>query len=360
MLSTDPRWGELGRVLIEYSTRTQAGEKVVINMGEVETLPLVRAVYACAIEAGAFPFVQFTSAYLERELLRKGNKLQLDWVPEMELTGTDWADVYVGLRGARNPYEFAGIDEGRITAHRRALGQVSMARNERTRWVLVRVPNEALAQEAGTSLTEMIDFFFAATVRDWPKEVERYRTIQRTFAAASDVRITGVDTDIRFSTRDRVYEIGDGRHNMPDGEIYTAPVDDSAQGSVYFEFPGIYGGRKVNGIRLEFQEGRVVRATSDSNEGLLRELLAMDEGSSRLGEFGVGINYGITRFSNDILYDEKIGGTIHLALGRAYRECGGVNDSALHWDLVKDLRTNGTIRLDGQIVFENGRWAIEW
>lgn len=145
---------------------------------------------------------------------------------------------------------------------------------------------------------------------------------------------------------------------MPDGEIFTAPVDDSAEGVVYFEFPGVYVGQLIEGIQLEFSKGKVVKASAKTNENLLQDLVNMDEGASRIGEFGVGINFGIDRFCYDILYDEKIGGTVHLALGRAYKECGGYNHSALHWDIVKDLRKEGQILLDGKVVLENGKFLI--
>jgi aminopeptidase len=146
---------------------------------------------------------------------------------------------------------------------------------------------------------------------------------------------------------------------MPDGEIFTAPVDDSAEGTIYFEFPGVYGGKYVEGIRLEFKNGEVVKATAEKNGDVLGNILLIDEGSRRLGEFGIGVNYGINRFVSDILYDEKIGGTIHLALGRAYKENNGVNQSAIHWDIVKDLRMEGEIYLDDRKVFEKGKFLLE-
>jgi aminopeptidase len=355
---SDPRWEQLADVLINYSTATKPGEKVQITMMEVETFPLARAVYAAAVKAGALPHVEFQSAYLERDLMRYGSKEQLDWIPEMSAYGMEWADVYVGLRGARNPHEFADIAPESITAHKRALGKVSALRNELTRWVLVRVPNESFAHQAETSLDEMMDFFFNATLRDWAKEAESYTRLQRVFQAAETVRIVGKDTDLTFSTKGRIYVVADGKLNMPDGEIFTAPVDDSAEGYITFEFPGVYVGKRVEGIRLEFSNGEVVKSSAQSNEELLHQLLAMDEGAKRIGEFGIGTNFGINRFCYDILYDEKIGGTVHLALGRAYHECNGVNESALHWDIVKDLRQQGALYLDGKKVFENGTFWV--
>lgn len=351
-------WEHLADVLVNYSTGIQPNEKVLITMMEVDTFPLARAVYAASVKAGALPHIEFQSTYLERDLMLYGNPEQLDWVPEMQAYGMEWADVYIGLRGARNPHEFTGISASKITAHKRAMGKVSGMRNDLTRWVLVRVPNESFAQQAEMSLDDMMAFFFSATVRDWQAESRRYQEIKDIFQSAKHVRIVGRDTDLTFSTQGRIYEVADGHLNMPDGEIFTAPVDDSAEGYIYFEFPGVYVGRQVKGIQLEFSKGQVVRATAESNQELLDELLNMDEGAKRLGEFGVGTNFGIDRFCYDILYDEKIGGTIHLALGRAYAECGGVNQSALHWDIIKDLRREGAVYLDGAKVIDKGMFLI--
>ena len=355
----DRRWSQLGEILVTYSTRTQAGDRVLIVMREPETWPLVSAVYDHAVRAGAFPQVQFTSAYLERALLMQGRDDAIARIPDLERHGMEWADVSITLRGARNPHELAGIPTARLAAHARAQGAISALRTAQTRWVLVRVPNEAFAQAAGMSLEAAMTFFFNATLRDWEEESRRYQPIRDLFQAASRVRIVGRDTDLTFSTAGRTYVVGDGHINIPDGEIYTAPVDDSAEGAITFEYPGLYAGRTMDGIRLELQAGEVVAATADSGEEFLQQILAIDGGARRIGEFGVGVNFGIDRFVGDILFDEKIGGTIHLALGRAYAECGGKNQSSLHWDLVKDLRSAGVIELDGRPVFENGHFLTD-
>lgn len=354
----DPRWTQLADILVNYSTRTQAGEKVFITMMETDTLPLLIPVYSKVVQAGGLPQVEFVSAYLERELMLYGTMEQLNWVPHMQAYGIEWADVYIGLRGARNPHEFADISAERLAAHRRALGKTSAMRTELTRWVLVRVPNESFAQAAGMSLSSTMDFFFNATLKDWHEEARRYRELKEVFEAAEKVRIAGVDTDIQFSTCGRTYLVGDGTLNMPDGEIYTAPVEDSVEGHIYFEFPGVYAGKLIPNIRLTFSDGKVIKAQASDNADLLQRLLEMDDGAQRVGEFGVGVNFGIDRYVYDILYDEKIGGTIHLALGRSYKECGGTNQSALHWDIVKDLRQQGVIYLDDRKVFENGRFLV--
>jgi aminopeptidase len=354
----DERWSRLAEILVSYSTRVQPGDRVLITMMEVETRPLVEAVYEQVVRAGGFPEVQYASDWLKRILLRHGTDEQVDWEPELEAYGMQWADAYIGLRGGRNPYEFGDIPAERLAAHRRAMGKVSTKRNELERWVLVKVPNEAFAQQSGLSLDETMAFFFDASLRDWNVEAERLRALAERFQAAGSVRIVGEDTDLSFSTHGRTYVAGDGRMNMPDGEIFTAPVEDSAEGVIFFELPAMYANRRISGIRLRFEQGVVVEATSEENQALLEQVLAMDEGARRIGEFGVGLNFGIHAWTGEVLFDEKIGGTVHLALGRAYAECGGTNHSALHWDIVKDLRTTGTLYLDGEAVFEAGRYLI--
>ncbi len=354
----DERWNRLAEILVGYSTRVQPGDRVLINMMEVETQPLVEAVYEATVKAGGLAEVYYSSDWLKRILMKNGSDEQVDWAPELELHGMGWADAYIGLRGGRNPFEFGDIPPERLAAHRRAMGKVSAKRNELERWVLVRVPNEAFAQQSGLSLEETMSFFFDAALRDWQQEAERLRVLAERFGAAATVRIVGKETDLTLSTAGRRYVAGDGRMNMPDGEIFTAPVEDSANGAIYFELPAMYANRRISGIRLRFVDGEVVEARSDENQELLEQVLRIDEGARRLGELGIGLNFGIQHWTGEVLFDEKIGGTVHLALGRSYAECGGTNQSALHWDIVKDLRTNGTLYLDGEAVFDGGRYVI--
>ena len=352
----DPRWQQLAEVLVQYSTGIQPGERVFITMLEADTLPLTRAVYAAAIKAGAYPFVEFQSAYLERDLMLYGNREQIEWVPEMQAYGMEWAAVNIAIRGVRNLYEFDGIAPDKIALHRKSMGEVSRMRTEKTRWVIVTVPNEAFAQQSSMSHDQAMSLFFDATLCDWAAEGERYRAIQQLFQAAETVRIVGEGTDLTFSTEGRQYHIEDGHINMPGGEVYTAPVEDSAEGHIYFEHPGVLAGQLMHGIRLTFSKGLVVEATAESNQDFLLSVLDTDAGSRRIGEFAIGTNPGITRFCNNIFYDEKIAGTVHLGIGRSYASCGGTNQSALHWDIIKDMRRNGQIYLDGRLVFENGRF----
>lgn len=353
----DKRWHELADILVNYSVKVKKGDKVMITMLEVETEPLARACYQEVIKAGGFPFIEYQSVYLDKELMEYGDEEQIGWVNEMSLSGMQWADCYIGLRGARNPHELCAISGEKLSLHKKAMGKISAERNN-TRWVLSRVPNEAFAQQAQMPLDEMMDFYFESTIRNWEKEREQLEKVRDLLAAGETVRVTGKETDITFKTNGRIYVAADGHINMPDGEVYTCPVEESVNGKVYFEFPGAYGGKYIEGIRLEFKNGELVYYSAETNGDLLEEILSLDDGATTLGEFGIGLNYGITGYCGDILYDEKIGGTIHFAMGRGYPECLGNNGSALHWDIIKDTRREGAVYLDGRKVMENGQWFV--
>jgi aminopeptidase len=355
----DERWRRVAEVLVRYSTGVRPGERVLIAMMEPHTLPLTHAVHAECVRAGAFVHVEYQSVDLDRDLMLLGTPEQVDWVPEMQTAGMKWADVYIGLRGASNLHVFEEIDPARIASRRRALGIVSASRTRETRWVLIRVPDATMAQQAGISTDEMMTLFFKAVLQDWETEAQRYRMIRRLFEGARDLRLLGRGTDVVFSTQGRTFEIEDGHLNMPGGELFTSPVEDSAEGVIAFEFPAVFAGQLVPGVRLEFARGRVVRASAEKNEEFLQSVLAMDDGARRIGEFGIGLNTRIERFFSDILYDEKIDGTVHIALGRSYAVCGGLNESALHWDIVKDTRIEGEIVVDGVTVFRDGKFLSD-
>ena len=203
-----------------------------------------------------------------------------------------------------------------------------------------------------------MDFYFNATLVDWKKEGAALQKVKDLMESGSSVRVTGRETDITFTTSGRIYAVADGHINMPDGEVYTCPIEESVNGTIYFEFPGAYAGNYIEGIRLTFKDGKLIHCSAETNEVLLKEILGTDEGASTLGEFGIGLNYGITGYCGDILYDEKIGGTIHFAMGRGYPECLGNDRSALHWDIIKDTRNEGAVYLDGKKVMEKGIWLI--
>jgi aminopeptidase len=354
----DERWRQLAAILVNYSARVGPGDRVMIAMKETTTLPLARAVHEAAVKAGALVQVQFQSDYLWHAEMRYGSPGQVTWVPEIEAYGMEWADVYFGLRGAHNPHQFADINAETLAAHRRAMGQISTRRWQKTRWCLVRVPNAALAQQAQTDLDALLDMFFKACLRDWAAETRRWESIAEHLNRGSQVRLVGQETDLSFSVQGRSWAVGSGRENMPDGEIMTAPVNSSLNGQIYFDFPGVLGGRLMHDIRLEWRDGELVGASASRNQDFLEHVLSLDAGARRLGEFAIGTNDAIDRFCGDILLDEKMGGTVHVALGRAYPQVGGTNQSALHWDIIKDTRQAGIITLDGEPVWEKGRFLI--
>jgi aminopeptidase len=354
----DRRWNQLGELLVGYSMAVQPGERVMIAFGELESYPLVQAVYQACLQAGAYPQVQFLSEELNRLVLKHGSLDQVGWVPEIEAYGMEWADVYFGLRGAHNLEVNWDVPAERLALLRRALGKVSTLRWEKTRWCLLRLPNAALAQQAGVDEETVTDMFFNACFLDWPVVGQEWRRWAEVLNRGSSVHVLGKGTDLSFSVARRTWDVADGHLNMPDGEIATAPVESTLDGCISFDFPGVLGGRQMENIRLFWQQGRLVDATASTHQDFLRSILATDAGASLIGEFAFGTNPQVTLFSRDILLDEKIGGTVHIALGRAYPNCGGTNQSAIHWDIVKDMRQEGEVLLDGQVIFRRGKMLL--
>jgi aminopeptidase len=216
----------------------------------------------------------------------------------------------------------------------------------------VRVPNQALARQAGVPLDRLTEMFFAGCLLDWDAAARRWRDWAAGVAGGREVRIVAPGTDLRFSVEGRTWVVADGRTNMPDGELMTAPVTETVDGVISFENPAVLGGRRMHDLRLRWERGLLVEATASTHEDYLRSVLATDDGATAIGEFGIGTNPHVDVVCDDILLDEKINGTVHVALGRAYPECGGTNESAIHWDIVKDLRPGGSVLIDGRKVVD--------
>ena len=352
------RWKQLGDLLVNYSMKVQSGERVMIAMVEKETYPLVHAIYEASIKVGAYPQVQFLSEELNRLVLKYGSNDQIEWVPEIEAYGMEWADVYFGLRGAHNLGVFWDISAEKLSTLRHAMGKISTMRWEKTRWCLLRVPNADLAYQAGVDEKTITDMFFNACLLNWPEVSKEWRRWVDILNKGRYVRVVGRDTDLNFSIEGRTWEVADGRFNMPDGEIFTSPVETTIDGQIYFEFPGVLGGRLVHDIRLYWEKGKLIKATSSTNQNFLQAVIRTDPGASLPGEFAFGTNPKIKYFCKDIMLDEKISGTVHIALGRAFPNIGGTNKSAIHWDIVKDLRQEGQVYLDGKLIFKNGKMLL--
>jgi aminopeptidase len=343
----------LAGILVRHSVKARKGEIVRVSTSEAGR-PLALAVYREILRAGAHPLLAVGFDEANGIFYEEASPEQIAHLPPTKMHEAKTIDADIIILAPRNTRNLSHIPPRRMADRRKALKPVSELLLRRVRWVLTNYPTEALAQETDRSLGEYEKLYFRAVDQDWAAMARMLSRSKRILERAGRVRITGKETDLAFSIRGRTAIPCAGEYNMPDGEIFTAPVENSTEGRVYFEFPAIAGGREVSGIRLVFRKGRVVEASAEKNEGYLKEMIAADRGAAVLGEFGVGANAGVTAFTRDILLDEKMGGTIHLAIGRSYPESGGKNDSAVHWDMIKDLRTQGELYLDGKPVLRTG------
>ena len=355
----DPRIEQYAQFLVERCLDIQPGWQVVIVTSPLAR-PLVGAAVKRIAERGAYALARMH--YAETGTLwLKHAPLELLATPaaidDFQMTNMD---AYFVINAPENTREGSDVPPERFHAFRQSRKTyIERVMNWKLTWVGCNFPTPALAQEAGMTLEHYQDFLYGACLLDWDVLAREMQRLAERFDAADQVRIIGEGTDIQFSIKGRVAKIDDGRVNVPGGEFFYSPVEDSAEGFItYSEYPAIYLGHVVEGARLEFSQGRVVNATARTDEEFLRATLDSDEGARYLGEFGVGCNPGIQRHMRDVLFDEKINGTIHLAVGAGFPFIGGKNVSAVHWDMVKNLRSGGKILLDGQVVQENGVWLI--
>lgn len=352
----DSRIKETARILVEYSNEIKKGDRVVIEASQ-EAAPLVKEIYKLCIQKGAYPRVNLGIQGLTKIYYDYASKEQLEHFPERSMHEAKYGDAFFSIGAPSNTRELTNIDPKKIALRSKITNPISEEILKK-RWVLFYYPTNAQAQEADMSLEEFEDFVFSATIQDWKKIAKEEDKLKKVLDKGKEVRILGKNTDLKFSIEKREASKGDGKNNMPCGEVFIAPVESSTQGHIEFSFPAIKAGREVDGVRLKFKDGNVLEATAIKGEKYLKECLEIDAGAKRLGEFGIGFNYNIKRPVKNILFDEKIGGSIHLALGRAYKEGGGTNESALHWDMIKDLRQEGKILVDGKTIQENGKFLI--
>jgi len=268
----DPRWDALAAILTGHATGVRPGDRVLVAMREPDVVPLAAAVHAAAVRAGGYPQTLLTAAAFDRALLLNGDDADLAREPDLERLAYEWADVAIVLRGARNPHEFSDIPAGRIATHRATQGAISALRTAATRWTLVRIPNEAFAQQAGMPLASAMELFFAACLRDWEADAGDWRAIARRLERGSVVAISGPGVDLRFSTAGRRWVVGDGRINIPDGEIYTAPAEGSLEGEIRFDWPQSWSGLPVEDIRLRFAGGAVAEASGPAIPSMPAEM----------------------------------------------------------------------------------------
>jgi len=366
---TDIRIEKLAELLVNYSVAVSTGDKVAV-LAPVVASPLTNAVYRKVLQAGGHPMIQIHSQDTLETLYRYGTTEQLEYVHEGQRLIVEKYDVRIVIIGDENTKALSRIDPSKIVIYDKARTELTniMMRRSATgelRWVLAPYPTNALAQDADMSLNDYEDFLYQACMPDlddpigyWQKVSAEQEKIVQWLKGKSSVHITGSETDLRLSVAGRTFVNCAGKFNVPDGEVFTGPVEDSAEGCVFFSYPAITSGREVSGIRLWFEKGRVVRATAEKNEDYLLQMLDTDAGARYLGEFAIGTNEGISQFTREILFDEKIGGSFHLALGAGYPETGSRNESAIHWDMVCDLRCGGEITVDDQLLYQNGRFVV--
>ncbi len=364
----DPRLDRLADLLVGYSLRLQRDDVFRIEGAEVAE-PSLLALYRAGLRAGALPYFDVSVERLSELLVAEGSEEQLEHVAQIEWDELEQLDAVATVWAEANTRAFTNADPERLSRFLSARRRLSQRGWERIaagelRWVGTVAPVPAYAQDAEMSIAEYEAFVFGAChVLDGQDPVAHWEGVSARLAAHAarlegvrELRILGPDTDLRVGVGGRTWQVADGRTNMPDGEIFTSPHEDATEGEIRFSFPGVFEGREVADVRLVFEGGRVVRAEAARGEAFLRTLLDLDSGSRILGEVAFGLNYEIDRFTRNILFDEKIGGTMHVALGSSFAELGGRNDSKLHWDLICDLRADGEVYADGELVWRAGRF----
>lgn len=352
------------KLLVSYCTGVQSGENVLLNL-ESPALPLARPLVREVLKAGGVPHLRVSYPELTADILELAQDSFLDAEPELELAEIERVDAWIRVAAPSNTRGLEGSDKTKLGRLQKRLRPVSTLRTQRTKWCGTLFPTPAGAQEAGMSLDDYEAFVYSAMFLFDDDPAGRWRDLYETQAKlierlsrARVVRILAEGTDLTLNVSGRTWVNSDGHRNMPSGEVFTGPVETSANGTIRFTVPSAVHGTEVSGVELTFKNGEVVAARADKGDELLQAQLQTDAGARFLGELGIGTNPHIQRPTGSILFDEKIGGTVHLALGQSYKETGGQNTSAIHWDIICDLRRGGQLLLDGEVFQENGRFNL--
>lgn len=369
----DPRLGKLADVLVNYSVGVKKGQTVRINSSAIAE-PLVLEIYRAIIKAGGHPIPRITLDGMADIFVREASDEQLRWVYPLAVDEISKVDASIGIWADVNTRAMTNADPARLammSAARKPISEIFMNRAAKgeLKWVGTQYPTQASAQDAEMSLDEYENFVFAAGLLHepdptaaWKKVSERQQRLVDYLDGKKDYRVTAPNgTDVRMSVAGRKWINCDGHENFPDGEVFTGPVVDSVEGVIQFSFPAVHNGREVQGARLVFRNGKVVEASADKGEDFLIKMLDMDAGARFLGECAIGTNYSIKQYTRNTLFDEKIGGTVHFAVGAGYPETGNTNSSGLHWDMVVDLREGGEVWIDGEVISRGGKFTrAEW
>jgi aminopeptidase len=364
---TDPRIKKLAYVLLRYSLKVKKGQIVRLSGSDL-AIPLIRELFAEAIAIGAYPFTRISPDDLNEIMLKNASNEQLTFISPIAKTEIEKMDAMVGILAASNTKHLTGTDPAKQAIARQTQFKLMKRFYEREaqgllKWVATLYPTQASAQDAGMSLSEYEDFVYGACklsakdpIAEWKKVSQYNQKLINYLKTKKTIRVVAPDTDLTYKTTGRKWVNCDGGSNFPDGEVFTGPVENSVNGHIRYTFPAVYGGREVEDVRLEFKDGKVIKASAAKGEDFLNAMLNIDKGSRYLGEAAIGTNFDIKKFTRNILFDEKIGGTCHFALGESFPETGAKNRSALHWDMICDLRKGGSMYADGQLFFKDGKF----
>jgi aminopeptidase len=364
-MNPDPRITKLARLLVQYSVEIKEKEKVSI-LGSTSSLSLVRELYQEVLRAGAHPQIHLTFEDQSYLFYKLAKDFQLEYTNPFILYELENLDATIQLFPDLNPHEMTSIDPEKkqkaVLSQKPIMETFTKRWGEGSfRWVGSLYPTPALAQEARMSLDEYSEFVYSCMnvnvddpVKSWKEFSAKQQKICDRLDQVKEMRYVGKDTDLRFSCEGRKWINCDGKANFPDGEVFTGPVEDSVEGTIRFTYPGIFQGEEVEDIYLRFEKGKVVEARAAKGEGLLQKLLDTDEGARYAGEIAIGTNVNIDRFTKNMLFDEKMGGTIHLAIGRGIPQSGSKNISAVHWDMLKNMQEGGEIFADGKLIYKDG------
>ncbi len=367
----DPRIKKLASMLVDYSLEVKPNQRVFIQ-GEKGAEPLLMAVFDLCLERGAIPFLYMLPDGVSESLFRYGKPEKFTDYLQEHKHFVETYDHHVRILGEANTKALSGFSPELVAKYSAEGGKISKIMLEREQrgelhWVLTLFPTQAYAQDANMSLSDYEDFVFNACMPDqndpisyWKKVASRQDKVIQWLKGKEQVHVSAPETDLTFSIKGRPFANCACKVNVPDGEIFTSPIENSMNGHVYFSYPTLYGGFEVVGVRLWFENGKVVKASAVKNEEYLLKKLDTDAGSRYVGEFAIGTNEGIQKFTGQILFDEKIGGSFHMALGHGYPETLSQNDSAIHWDMICDLRKGGRIEVDGELLYENGKFTIDF
>lgn len=358
-MPVDLRARKLAQLAVKYSIAAKPGDKVIISGGD-EALPFLTELYKAVILQQAIPIIRVNLSNISDFFYKYANKEQLDFFPDYWFDTVKKAQCYIGVHTDENTKQLTSASSEKITKRQKLLHPISdyiVNTRDKIRRVTIAYPCTSHAQEAELSLTEHENFVYQACLQDWKKLGKQMNKIKSKFKEGSQVHLLGEGVDLKFKVHGGEAVAGIGQENMPDGEIYMAPFRESLNGWIKFEYPAIESGKEVTDISLKFENGKVIEYDAAKNKDLLKAKLETDANSSYVGEFGIGCNPKINKFTKNLLFDEKISGTIHLALGMAYKDNGGGNDSAIHWDIVKDMH-KAKIIVDGKTIQVNGNFKI--